>query len=427
MASDDDFSWVEHRFQFDDRAAERDDIRDYCRQHDSEVGSFFEIGTLSMAYYTLPSSAPGSMSIYMCTHVESKTVGYLRCPELRFTAMRHVDEFVETNRFGHPLHAEEWERAASWEREVFETYARYVKNHCRAPISPPFFDSSPYSHVVQCISVHPARPSGISRPHRFRTTLTVEHRVTSDITQEHILSAARGESAIFQADSHFNCLELEEHTLPSDGIRRYAKRDTQAKRCAMATPVAALARNWLLNSDDVQLNGLSAVLQMLQMYDAMEVVNGSTVLSHPARQSLENGRRIWNSEAVDEHVRLHLRIGFSEVESAGIRNAWCATVDLRGLSPNQKKTLRPFAQSVLFESYRLTLRAAAFHPSVDTVYLTVLGVHTDTDESMVIEAMNKAISQYRQTPLQVIILHENAFHEDVKAQVATAEDDEIMC
>jgi hypothetical protein len=468
-------SWFRRVFGFDEQQAERTDISRYCASHSAEVGVFHEVCEWDMPMELLAANTPMNVSMYMCKQLRTGHLGFLQYVECGggagepaapqqmvgvFHGLRDTGAITEVL----PPTSGQWRPAARHQAEAFAKYKVLCHNHGRNPIRTPFFNMGEYQQVALFLSptsyfVHGLHNIGDTL---FREQgLILEHQLTYDLTAEHTAAAfGRGERAMFQADSNFNYIECAEYQLPSDGIRNYGEQapaerahgeqahgeqaqahgerahgerthgeqqqqQTHGQRCAVATPAAALARNWLMNSDDVQHNGLGALVRALDLYQELMVVNGRSAFTTGAMQRLQRGEALWDAATLYAHVRQHLRIACTFAPLASMRprrhvsvgNAWCAALNMRGLSTEQRRTLRPLALAVLAQTYRLVLRVASYHPQINVVYLTALGARLDVDTEIVVEAINTAVDSFRFAPIRVVILHERAFNDTLKRGV----------
>ena len=276
-------AWFRSEFGFDEAEADRDTVRAYCAQRCSGlVGAFHEVGLRSMPIELL--SADGA-PLYMCTCVNTHNVGFLqrRRPgePYRFRCMRNTGAVAETASGGG------WEQASVQQNEAFHAYARHgALNGCGAAAAPasPFVDAARYTMVVLCLS-------------RGRRARLARATVDDVLVEQYAAVHVRGERAMFQAAGQFNYLATP--TTPSDGIRHYvagpaAAASHQAVRCALATPVATLHRNWLRNGDDTQCNGLAGVVRALELQHVLAMRNGRARLTS---DGLVRARAWWAAPA----------------------------------------------------------------------------------------------------------------------------------
>ena len=286
--------------------------------------------------------------------------------------------------------------ARNYQREAFLQYIKYIyqKPNKRTP----FFSTVKY--VVLFISTE-------------KKKIIVKHKKTKDVFYEHV--KAMGKNAIFQAASQFNYLEMISPMYrPSNGITNYVNDNSQGPKCALATPGATLYRNWALTSDIHQLNGLKNIMKYCQ---GLSFQNGYIHYDGtPFEIAQENVNQLLQIAVTTAGVMLNqipLNIQNKHITKCNssdflVSNAWCSAISLGYLPQNVKYSpyIQKFAEQILYATYLLTLRMAAFHPNINTVYLTFVGGgFFENKYEWILNAMLSAIKSIQYMPLKVIILH----------------------
>ena len=126
--------------------------------------------------------------------------------------------------------------------------------------------------------------------------LQVEHIAVDDVFRLHSHPDSR--SAMFQAASQFNCLEMASpHAVPEDGVTIYAQDHTQGPACSIAAAPATVYRNYFVPMADGtrgqtssnQLNTLSDLLSELKLSAEAVSALGLKGDDGNALVSVENG------------------------------------------------------------------------------------------------------------------------------------------
>ena len=422
-------NWFSMFFKgLDESISDREDIITYCKN--KNTGSFYEVTKSKLPIEFLENNVYSEIVLYMCNE---KQTNNRVCFELNkqntfdFYTLRNIFEYIEIQK----QNSVEWIRAKPHHIEAYHTYSAYTKlNANHSTQHSPFF-STKYYQVVMFLSKH-------------TKSISIQHRLSVDIIQDQYEAVhTRKEKAMFQASSLFNYLQAPTETMyPSDGIRHYIFNTTdQGSHCALVSPHATLFRNWIINSDDNQQNGLSNIIHRNKLYKYIDINNGYASLTSYAKQNIVNGYGISQnndhiintySQTLQENITNDLCIGITRTpielkchplkgKSERKRNqeeeeelvsvtAWCSCFPLNLKNTiTEQKALTPLIKSILFASYYLTVHTAVYHPFVNILYLTNIGKKHNIPSNWVMDAIYYALYSFRFAPLHVVILHDLEF------------------
>jgi len=424
-----DKNWFQRFFGFDESIVDRKDISNYCKN--KNTGIFYEINKSKIPIEFLEKNrCTTNIVVYMCKEIETNNICFFSLNSKQtfdFYIIRNVSYGIEIQQQNSDI----WTPALPSHEEAYHTYSAYTKlNSKHSKRHSPFF-SKKYYQVVLFLSKH--------------KSLSVEHKISYDIIYEQYEAVhTRDEKAMFQASSLFNYLQApNETTYPSDGIRNYICNPTdQGTNCALVSPHATLFRNWLINSDDQQKNGLANVIHTNKLYKYITINNGYASLTSYAKQNIAHGYGISPGHIVNTYsYTLHeiientLCIGITKnpvelkchpfiqneniiepnqseniAKNIEVITAWCSCFPLQSQNTDtEKKALAPLIKAILFATYYLTLHTAVYHPFVQVVYLTNIGKKHNIPIDWVMDAIQYALYSFRFAPLKIVILHDYEF------------------
>ncbi len=262
---------------------------------------------------------------------------------------------------------------------------------------------------------------------------TLEERV-GDVQGFH--TDAENAGAFFQVASQFNLLEMVGPTVtPEQGVTGYAHDHTQGPACAIACGAGTIFRNYFVRIDGQV--GQTAERQIDCSRDlGVELGNDRGQLWAmrngyllPGREGLATVNERIESLSPEERDSLcgKLRIGVQEdtevtIQKAGhlVTQAFCSAVPV-AYSELPDSLWEPLARVVLDASYEATLHAALLN-SVRTgnpaVYLTLLGGGAFGNRiEWIIEALEKALSNFREAGLSVYVVSYGSSNSTVAAAI----------
>ncbi|MEC5126047.1 hypothetical protein VSU19_04765 [Verrucomicrobiales bacterium BCK34] len=262
---------------------------------------------------------------------------------------------------------------------------------------------------------------------------TLEERV-GDVQGLH--TDAENAGAFFQVASQFNLLEMVGPTVtPEQGVTGYAHDHTQGPACAIACGAGTIFRNYFVRIDGQV--GQTAERQIDCSRDlGVELGNDKGQLWAmrngyllPGREGLATVNERIESLSPEERDSLcgKLRIGVQEdtevtIQKAGhlVTQAFCSAVPV-AYSELPDSLWEPLARVVLDASYEATLHAALLN-SVRTgnpaVYLTLLGGGAFGNRiEWIIEALEKALSNFREAGLSVYVVSYGSSNSTVAAAI----------
>lgn len=229
--------------------------------------------------------------------------------------------------------------------------------------------------------------------------------------------------ALFQAASQFNLLEMVgPHIIPAQGIDRYAYDYTQGPACAIACGAGTIYRNYFVPIKDeigqtgkYQIDCLEEIASALnnEVLSLWEMQNGYALFS---QEGLLKINKILSQLTTSEWEVLKgkLKIGLqweTEVtiatEKQVVSQAYCSALPV-AYSSIESIYWERFARLILEASYEATLWAALINyqkTGVNKVFLTLVGGGAFGNETAwILESLLKAISTFKNMPLQVEII-----------------------
>lgn len=270
--------------------------------------------------------------------------------------------------------------------------------------------------------------------------------------------------SVFQVASQFNCLEMVGPRItPAMGITRYEDDGTQGPACALACPAATVFRNYFINDTgqvgDNQLDLLSdvgtilenAVLKYWDMRNgyalpsrqgAMKELSDRLAIEDGLQRTCIDNSRVgvhWNTEVTPSSAR---RTRKTPSHGHKICQVFASALPVAYARGTSVQDWSAFAKLVLDAAYDSTLAVGAIlaqqrnqlHHSlltpstasgstsgssrnelVDsprvTVYLTALGGGAFGNRfNWIVDAIEKALHQYADMPLDVKLVHYGSIH-----------------
>jgi len=251
----------------------------------------------------------------------------------------------------------------------------------------------------------------------FKDKLSIEE-IVADVQELHI--DIENSNAVFQAASQFNLLEMiAPHISPEQGVDRYENDHTQGPACAIVCGAGTIYRNYFVKhgnqigqTDKKQINCLDLIAQELNNDDAnfWQMRNGYALanqngllalnkkiasLNSIGRESLKDKLKVgiqWNTEVTNSITKHKV----TQVYCSALPVAYCQVEPIYWES---------FARIVLEATYEATLYAALLNylnTNSALVYLTLVGGGAfGNEEHWIFDSLERAISKFRNTPLQI--------------------------
>jgi hypothetical protein len=260
-------------------------------------------------------------------------------------------------------------------------------------------------------------PSVAALRHRLAHLKQIEgslhfEQMVGDVTDVH--RDPRFANAVIQVASQFNCLEMRDPTItPEDGVTIYAFDRTQGPKCAMACPAATVFRNYFAmegkpQTATHQINTLKGVEDILeQEYWTMQ--NGYCL---PLDLDLLNTRLLH----LRPQVVSALKVGVHwDTDVHGAKHRVCQVFSSAmpvAYSRLNTDAWAPISKLVLLATYEAILTVACIMSAVRRqrikVVLTLVGGGAfGNDPQWIVDAIRRALAQFRHCPLDVYLLHYN--------------------
>lgn len=225
--------------------------------------------------------------------------------------------------------------------------------------------------------------------------------------------------AVFQVASLFNCLELAcPDTQPEEGVTQGGCQPTQGSACASACPAATVFRNYFVNgagqANGKQIDCLSEVSKIMgngrEHYWTMR--NGFCM---PTQDFPRINRRFDNEAGVDVDIRNKLQVGIHwDTEVVGgahrVAQVFCSAAPVSLSKFVRADDWEQFARCILEAEFEATLTAAAIlaqqRGARVQVFLTPVGGGLLGNRvRWVVEAMDRAMTLFKDAPLDVCLVH----------------------
>jgi hypothetical protein len=229
--------------------------------------------------------------------------------------------------------------------------------------------------------------------------------------------------ALFQAASQFNLLEMAHpDIIPEQGIDRYENDRTQGPACAVACGAGTIYRNYFVPVNEQtgqtatnQVDCLDLIGTALEnaKFNLWEMKNGYALFNKNGLLSLN--KKLANLRTLErEKLKRKLKTGIqwnTEVTKSTTRHKvtqiYCAALPV-AYSHIDASYWEPFARIILEATYESTLYAGLLNlekNNCNLVYLTLVGGGAfGNEERWILESMQKAISKFKNTPLNVKIV-----------------------
>lgn len=260
--------------------------------------------------------------------------------------------------------------------------------------------------------------------------------IRADVRELHQRQENAG--ALFQVASQFNLLEMTGPSVsPEDGVTRYAYDHTQGPACAIAAGAATIYRNYFAlveggmgQTADRQLDGLSDLGLALSKLTGRRpeslwiMQNGYALASEDGLQAINAALSKLNHDevrALKELLRLglHSNVEVTDEPSVAellVSQIFCSAMPL-GYSRVPAAQWERLARLVLESAYDGTLAAAVRNSErtgSNKVFVTLLGAGAfGNPRGWVLEALMKAVSDYRDFDLDVAVVSHSEIPDDV--------------
>lgn len=212
------------------------------------------------------------------------------------------------------------------------------------------------------------------------------------------------------------------HITPEQGIDKYDRDYTQGPACAIACGAGTIFRNYFVNVGEqvgqtatAQVDCLENIgealnnkeLQLWEMQNGYAMVNQKGILtinkllsgmSDEQRETLKGELKVgiqWNTEVTISH------------DKQLVSQIYCSALPV-AYSPLESFYWEGFASVILEATYEATFYAAlinAFENGSNKVFLTLVGGGAfGNDECWILDALERTISMFAHTPLDVYIV-----------------------
>lgn len=229
--------------------------------------------------------------------------------------------------------------------------------------------------------------------------------------------------AFFQAASQFNLLEMvSPNVTPEEGVGRYEYDRTQGPACAIACGAGTIYRNYFADvngetgqTHDNQIDCLKEIGIALEN-DKLGLWKMSNGYALATSEGLKHIKNILNDLSSDEYEQLKglLRIGIQSDTQVTINDssnfvsqAYCSALPIAYTNVNLS-LWEPFARLVLEATYEATIYAALNNyqkTNNKKVFLTLVGGGVFGNKvEWILDAIEKALIKFKQTPLDVMIV-----------------------
>lgn len=241
------------------------------------------------------------------------------------------------------------------------------------------------------------------------------------------------EGALFQVASQMNLLEMVgPEVTPEKGVGIYEQDLTQGPACAIAAGAGTIYRNYFVPVDgqvgqsaDRQINCLQQVGQKLgnEPGELWRIQNGYVLPSQAGLETVDEKLKAMSSAQLDE-IRDAIQIGLQRetevtLEEAGhlVSQVYCSALPV-AYTTHSRGLWEAFARLVLEGAYEATLYAGAINAARtgnQTVYLTLLGGGAfGNKKDWIIDAIDRACSNYSDVPLDVAIVSYRQSDSDIR-------------
>lgn len=229
--------------------------------------------------------------------------------------------------------------------------------------------------------------------------------------------------AMFQVASQFNLLEMvDPYVTPEEGISIYENDFTQGPACAIACAAGTIYRNYFVEIDgqigqteDRQIDCMEEIASELQN-DRLQLWHMQNGYLMTDRNSLMFINDYLNSLSEFEYMQLRdlLKIGIqwnTEVTLEGTDNlvsqAYCSALPI-SYHNIEVSLWEPFARFVLEATYEAVFYAALINyerNGSEKLFLTLVGGGAfGNPKKWILDAIDKALQKFRNTPLDVYIV-----------------------
>lgn len=255
--------------------------------------------------------------------------------------------------------------------------------------------------------------------------------IVGNVQTLHCLEENNG--AFFQAASQFNLLEMvSPNVTPEEGVGRYEYDKTQGPACAIACGAGTIYRNYFADvngrvgqTHDNQIDCLKDIGDAFEneKLGLWKMSNGYALATYDGLKHINSKL---NSLSTDEYVQLKglLRIGIQSDTQVTINNssnfvsqAYCSALPIAYTNVNLD-LWESFARLVLEATYEATLYAGLKNfqkTNSNKVYLTLVGGGVFGNKiDWILDAIKKAVSKFKSTPLDVRIVSYGSSNRDVK-------------
>lgn len=245
--------------------------------------------------------------------------------------------------------------------------------------------------------------------------------VVGNVQTLHCLKENNG--AFFQAASQFNLLEMvSPNVTPKEGVGRYEYDRTQGPACAIACGAGTIYRNYFADVNgrvgqtfDNQIDCLKDIGVALNN-EKLGLWNMSNGYALATSEGLKHINNILKDLSADEYEQLKglLRIGIQSNTQVTINDssnfvsqAYCSALPIAYTNINLG-LWEPFARLVLEATYEATIYAALNNyqkTNNNKVFLTLVGGGVFGNKiEWILEAIEKALIKFKQTPLDLMIV-----------------------
>ncbi len=257
--------------------------------------------------------------------------------------------------------------------------------------------------------------------------------IVGDVQQLHIAETNR--YSLFQAASQFNLLEMVNPTVtPERGVGIYENDNTQGPACAISCGAGTIFRNYFApvhgkigQSANNQIDGLELIGEALGNKNNLlwKMQNG---YCFPSQEGLVEINSILSklSSAEFEDLKGLLKVGIqwnTEVTIAEnpeqiVSQIYCSALPIGYSSFISEDYFEYFAKLILDATYEATFYAALFNfknGGSNHLFLTLVGGGVFQNKlEWILEAIEKSVMKFKNTPLQVNIVSYGASNKAIQ-------------
>ncbi len=272
----------------------------------------------------------------------------------------------------------------------------------------------------------------MNAPHReiYKDKISISE-IVGDVKDLHKMKQNHG--AIFQVASQFNLLEMVgPHISPERGVDIYERDYTQGPSCAIACGAGTIYRNYFAKINDqigqtseLQINCLDEIEKDIFKSGAKlwDMKNGYLLISKDNLITVDNFLNSISQLEIED-LQKKLRVGIqkdTEVTISAskqvVSQVYCSALPI-SYSSLPKNLWENFARLILDATYEATFYAALENyeeTENEKLYLTLVGGGVFGNKlTWILDAIEKSILKFKNTPLDVKIVSYNTSNMEIQ-------------